>query len=171
MALIQRSRTRPAAERPRRRAPIALAAVVALLLAFAPSASAADPTFSRANLAADGSPLDVAVGDLNGDGRPDVLSANSTTNRVSVHLADGSGGFTGPAAMPIPNGPQALVLVDLDNDGKRDLAVPNGNSVAVLLGDGDGGFSPAIDYATPGEVPVAIAAGDFNNDGKRDVAL
>ena len=62
----------------------------------------------------------------------------------------------------------------MNGDTVMDLAVAakNGsNSVAVLLGLGDGGFSSATSYNTFTSLPVAIATGDFDSDGKIDIAL
>jgi hypothetical protein len=146
---------------------IAAGAVVALCLA--PSASAAaDPTFSRTTLPTDTFPVAVAVGDLNGDLRPDIVTANESTNNVSVLLSGAMGGFTGPVNHGLANGGEGVAIADLDNDGKRDLAVTNGNQVSILLGDGLGGFAAAVDYPT-GLFPWAVAVADFNDDGKRDL--
>ncbi|MEO8690623.1 MAG: VCBS repeat-containing protein, partial [Solirubrobacteraceae bacterium] len=159
MTLIQRSNVRR----------VAAGGVVALFLALAPSASAAgDPTFSRTNFATGGQPTSVAVGDLNGDLRPDVVTANHLTSDVSVLLGDAFGGFTGPVEFPTANSAEGLAIADLDNDGSLDLAVANGNSVGVLLGAGLGGFAPAVDFAT-GTFPLSVAFADFNDDGRRDL--
>jgi len=119
------------------------------------------------NLPAGAFPVSIAAGDLDGDLRPDLVTANSDGNDVSVLLADATGGVTGPVAYPTANGAQSVAIADLDNDGRRDLAVANGNSVAALLGDGLGGFAPAVDYAT-GVAPLSVAVADFNDDGRRD---
>jgi len=70
------------------------------------------------------------------------------------------------------NTPAALAVADFNADGKLDIAVANqgGNTVSVLLGNGDGTFAAHVDYAT-GNTPVAVAAGDFNGDGKLDLAV
>ncbi|MEA2135914.1 MAG: trimeric autotransporter adhesin, partial [Solirubrobacteraceae bacterium] len=163
MALILRSSIRPAV--------IAIGAIVALFLSLAPAASAADPTFSRSNFATGNSPISIAAGDLNGDLRPDLVTANDQDNNVTVLFADAFGGFTGPLALATGAQPRDVAIADFNGDGNPDLAVANGNQVSIMLGDGLGGFATAVGYATPGEVPVGIVAGDFNQDGRRDVAL
>jgi hypothetical protein len=59
---------------------------------------------------------------------------------------------------------------DFNGDGKPDLAVANSSGVSVLLGQGDGTFLPAVNYAA-GNGPSAVAVGDFNGDGKPDLAV
>ena len=117
----------------------------------------------------------VATGDFNGDGNLDVVIANSGTNAVSVEFGDGHGGFTSEADLTTALGPVGVVVADFDRDGHADLAVTNynvgnGNSVTVLLGNGDGTFKPAQQY-TVGHGPYGIVAADFNDDGLPDLAV
>ena len=78
--------------------------------------------------------------------------------------------------LPVPYSagahPQAFVVADFNGDGKADLAVGDfqGNSVGMLLGNGDGSFQKAVTYAL-GSEPTSIAQGDFNGDGKLDLAV
>jgi len=69
-------------------------------------------------------------------------------------------------------GPQSAIVADFNRDGKPDVAVVNegANTVSILLGKGDGTFSPKNDFAT-GSFPVATVAGDFNHDGNLDLAV
>ena len=66
-----------------------------------------------------------------------------------------------------------MVVGDFTGDGRLDIAVANhdSNTVGVLLGNGNGGFTPAVTYATGGSGPTSIVAGDFNGDGKLDLAV
>ena len=85
----------------------------------------------------------MAVGDFNRDGSPDLVTANHSSNNVSVLLGNGSGGFG--AADQLPAGPTRtrLAVGDFNRDGIPDLAAANSGSniVSVLLGNGSGGFA------------------------------
>ncbi len=132
-------------------------------------------------------PTGVAIGDVNGDGIPDLAVANYGSNDVSILIGNGSGGFT-PGPTPTlagQTGPYNVVIADFNGDGKRDVAFTNNLSASmeVYLGNGDGSFqSPGI-YSIPnappssggapaGTVayPAGIVVGDFNRDGKLDIA-
>ena len=73
-------------------------------------------------------------------------------------------------AIPAGNGPRSAILVDLDRDGNRDLAVANirGSTISLLSGDGSGSFTLQDSIATIHKAPHAIASGDFNEDGLLD---
>jgi hypothetical protein len=78
----------------------------------------------------------VVIGDLNGDGRPDLASGTYTDpcSAVAVLLNQGDGVFGAPFYVPASNSsPSSVTLGDLNGDGKLDLVVPNGDGVAVLL--------------------------------------
>ena len=122
------------------------------------------------------SPQSIAVGNFNGDGIPDLVTANSAANNVTVFLSDGSGGFTPAAGNPFLVGvnPYSVVVGDLNGDGNQDIVTANSgdNSVTVLLGDGSGRFAAAAGSPfAAGLKPVSVALGDFNGDGKPDIVL
>src|SRR5690349_9924666 len=70
------------------------------------------------------------------------------------------------------SGPIGVVVADFNRDGNADLATSNefGNTVTVLLGNGDGTMQTGTDYAA-GRSPSSIVEGDFNGDGKADLAV
>ena len=122
-------------------------------------------------------PTAVAIGDVNRDGKQDVVTANSG-GTVSVLLGNGNGTLPDLASATYAlNGsdPRSVVIADLNGDGRPDLATVNANdaakNVSVLLGRGDGTFSPATPYAlNGGNDPRSLAVGDFNRDGAPDLA-
>ena len=125
-------------------------------------------------------PQSVTTGDFNGDGKLDlavVNSYNSTGGKtVSVLLGNGNGTFAAKVDYSVGNSPVSVTTGDFNGDGKLDLAVANsydatgGNTVSVLLGNGNGTFAAKVDYAT-GHFPYSVTVGDFNGDGKMDLAV
>ena len=123
-------------------------------------------------------PSAVAIADLNGDARQDLVVANDGTKNVSVLLGDGAGGFSAAAKSPFLTGearPVSATVGDFNGDAKTDVAVVNFSSgnVSVMLGDGLGGLgrAPGSPTSTNGLHPGPAAAGDFNGDGKLDLAV
>jgi VCBS repeat-containing protein len=118
-------------------------------------------------------PLSVTVGDLNGDGKPDLVVPNfgSAPSTLSVLLGNGDGTFQPQVTYPTGRNPISVAIGDLNGDGKPDLVVADDDTpgaVSVLLGNGNGTFQPQTSYpAGPG--PIAVAIADFNRDGSADV--
>ena len=114
----------------------------------------------------------VAVGDLNGDGRPDVVFADNLAGTVGVRLGAGDGTF-GPAAVTrLPYVPRTVTLGDFDGDRTLDVVVLNtdARSVGLLRGNGDGTFDPTQRTVIVNR-PAAVAVGDVNRDGKPDLVV
>jgi hypothetical protein len=115
----------------------------------------------------------VAIGDLNGDGKPDLAAVDYLASRVSLLLNRGDGTFALGFAHVTGRGPHSLAIGDVNGDGKLDLATANqglfGSTVSVLLNSGNGDFQGKFDYGTGGN-PGGIAIGDLNGDGKPELA-
>ncbi|HTS67720.1 MAG TPA: FG-GAP-like repeat-containing protein, partial [Terriglobia bacterium] len=135
----------------------------------------ATPTlaFVNTNLTVGQQPLVVAGGDFNGDGKPDLVIANITSNTISVLLGNGDGTFRPHVDYAAGSGPESVVVADVNNDGKLDLAVLDQNTAttSVLLGNGDGTFRSPLSITGFNLNGSGIAAGDFNGDGKVDLAV
>ncbi len=136
--------------------------------------AAADPLFTAPFLSFDtgSGPISVAIGDLNGDNKPDLAVANSGTSTVSVLLGNGNGTFGTKVDYGTGSNPQSVAVGDLNGDSKPDLAVAycSINQVSVLLGNGNGTFGTKVDYAA-GICPSSVAIGDLNRDSKPDLAI
>jgi hypothetical protein len=132
-----------------------------------------DGTFQAApHYPAGSNPRFLALGDLNGDNRPELVVANSGTNNISVLLNKGDGTFQPRTNYVTGTNPASLAIADFRGVGTNDVAVANQNSNAVsfLRGNGNGTLQPT---ATAGSVQFGtsyVLAGDFNNDHKLDIA-
>ena len=119
----------------------------------------------------------VAAGDLNGDGRLDVVATDYNGGTVAILLGNGDGTLQTPVKYPAVSGPNAVAIGDFDGDGIVDLAVASGGVmpssagvVTVMLGNGDGTFHNALSYGA-GTEALGLAMGDLNGDGKPDLVF
>ena len=113
-----------------------------------------------------------AFGDLNGDGRADMVVPNERTGAVWTFLGRGDGSFASGTRFETGLDPHSAAIGDLNGDGKLDIVVGlAGFSVSVLLGRGDGSFSPHVDYSSgnyfANAAPLELA--DLDEDGRIDV--
>ena len=106
----------------------------------------------------------IAIGDLNGDGLPDLVVSNEFDNTTSVLLATGGGTFAPQQRYPFVG--SALAIVDLDGDGHPEVLI-GGDQLYVMHNTGDGTFDMTWTIAC-GCGRMAIA--DLNGDGKPDIA-
>ncbi|MBZ5656603.1 MAG: Ig-like domain repeat protein [Acidobacteriia bacterium] len=131
----------------------------------------------------------VVIGDLNGDGKPDLVAANQCQNNafycsytpVTVLLGNGDGTFQAPVSYSAGGiGTASVAIGDVNGDGHLDLVTANcGNgsnkcengTVGVLLGSGDGTFLAPVSYSSGGAKAFSVAIGDVNGDGHLDLVV
>src|SRR3954451_4199771 len=86
-----------------------------------------------------------AVGDLNGDGKPDVVVGNVSSNTVTVFINDGAGNLNAVRFLPTVHTVQSVLLADFNQDGHLDILVHELPATLELFsGDGTGNFSAAV---------------------------
>lgn len=120
-------------------------------------------------------PHQTVLADVNRDGVPDYLVANSYTGNVDVRLGHGDGTFGTAASYAASGQPMGLAVGDLNGDGISDLVVADGGvngyaNYTVLLGNGDGTFRLGGTYSINADVND-VALGDLNGDTKLDVVI
>lgn len=116
--------------------------------------------------------IDVAIDDLDGDGRKDVIAVNGVKNRLSFFRNTGGATLAAPTYLTVGTKPNTVVIADLGGGEALDLAVANelDHSVSILLNKGDGTFSEAHTVKV-GKSPETVTAGHLNADRRVDLAV
>jgi hypothetical protein len=127
-----------------------------------------DGTFEAGGTYATGGARTLAVADLDGDGKLDVVVPQP--DGLAVFLGKGDDAFREAATHSTGVRPMAVVAGDFDADGQPDLAVIVNGNIRLLPGNGDGTFRDAADYPIGEGAQWFLAAGDFNGDGALDLA-
>jgi hypothetical protein len=114
-------------------------------------------------------PRAVTLGDVDGDGNLDIITANNGDAKVSVLLGNGNGTFQGQQTLAVGSNPRAVTLGDVNGDGNLDIITGNfaDNNASVLLGNGNGTFQNQATFAT--NRPYSVTLGDVNGDGRLDI--
>jgi Flp pilus assembly secretin CpaC len=123
-------------------------------------------------------PVALLTGNFNAGGYLDLAVVNQADNTMSILLGEAGGTFAAKTDYPVDVAPVAIASADFTGDGVLDLAVANhgnssgtgGNTVSILLGNGDGTFKSKTDFAT-GNGPAGITTANFTTDGHVDLAV
>ena len=118
------------------------------------------------------SPSSVTAGDVDNDGKVDLVVANSALSTVSILRGDGKGGFTATASVAVGRAPGTVALARFTSGNNLDIVTSNknGQSVSIALGNGNGTFQAAKSFSA-GPVPQSLVARDVDGDGKTDVVV
>ncbi|CAF1145104.1 unnamed protein product [Adineta steineri] len=122
------------------------------------------------------SPACLSVGDINNDGKSDIIVANYDTNNVGILINVGNGTFRPQTSYSTGtnSNPQSVFVADVNQDNKPDIIVGNHgtDSVGVFLNYGNGTFHPQTTYSTgSGSNPYSVFVTDVNNDNKPDIIV
>lgn len=129
--------------------------------------SNADGSFAtKVDYSAGALAIDATAGDLNGDGKTDLVVLG---NALEVLLGNGDGTFGAPVEFIASPSAHSIKIADFNNDGKLDVGSMNTNSASVMLGNGDGSLQAPLLAAVSGN-NINLVVGDFNRDGKMDMA-
>jgi subtilase family serine protease len=140
------------------------------------------PSFSASSLSVSGSPATVATGDFNRDGILDLAVGKNDSSGLSIFLGNGDGTFGPEHVVTVINSgytamTRSLAVGDFNGDGKLDIVLNKSSTssglIGVLLGNGDGTFTPAPDISLPASTGSvsALAVGDLNGDGALDLVV
>ncbi|MFB6827099.1 FG-GAP-like repeat-containing protein [Streptomyces virginiae] len=120
-------------------------------------------------------PTDVAVGDFDEDGKPDLATSNANTNNVSVVPGNGDGTFGAAAQFALGGGagPKGIAAADLSGDGHLDLVTSNSTTgtLSVLLGDGNGAFGTASSVPAGVTLPSRLQLAGVDEDSELDAVV
>ena len=125
---------------------------------------------TKTDLTTGNASVSVALKDVNGDGKFDIVTANFGSNNASVLLGNGDGTFQAKTDFATATQPFSVSLADVNGDGKIDIVTSNfgTSNASVLLGNGDGTFQAKTDFAT-GSRPLEVTLADVNGDNKLDI--
>src|SRR5690606_7441472 len=142
------------------------------------STAIGDIQFTTTHISVGNAPRDLTVGDIDGDGRPDLVVSSTGSNKVSILQNTSIAGlisFDAPLDITTPSSVGDVMLQDINRDGKPELMIVMSDDHYVSVypntsTPGSMGFGASQNY-TSGEDPRSMAIGDLDNDGLLDLAL
>ena len=133
-----------------------------------------DVEFASSSLTTGGGPTSVAIGDFNGDLKPDMAVANRLSHDISLFINTGIGTFLAPQTIALngSDAPAAIVAADFDGDGRVDLAVANHvtNTVTLVRNQGGNVFVMEAPLSV-GTNPTSLSAGSLDGDADIDLIV
>lgn len=150
---------------------------IAALAALVPAAASANITFTPdaapvLSLSFPDQAFGIAVGDINGDGRPDVGTTYGTSDKADVYTRNAGASFTQVPGAPFntPGGPSGIVFADFNKDGRMDFAVAKyvAESIQFFLRQSNGTYTTTPSWDAVGVGGLAV--GDFDGDTWPDIA-
>ena len=124
---------------------------------------------SQATFAVGAQPYDVAIADVDGDGQPDLITANYGGNSVSVLRGDGNGSFGAQQTAAIGERPVAVSVADVNGDGHPDLVTTNRRDGTLSILRNNGGTFTLSQTLDAGTQPVSTAVTNVNGDGRPSI--
>lgn len=134
---------------------------------------------AKVDFSTNNNPRGLAIGDIDGDGKPEVVVTNFNSNNLSIYRNTSTTGnisFATKIDFTTGTGPRSVNIADFDGDGKPELALAHSSNVMSVLRNistsGSISFQAKVDFAlTPGNSSNYIGSGDFDGDGKLDIAV
>jgi FG-GAP-like repeat/FG-GAP repeat len=127
---------------------------------------------SAVNYATGFSPVDVAIGDLNGDGRPDLAVADSTGISILLQSSTAPGRFLPLTTIALGSGgTSGIAIADVNGDGKADIVATSSDLMVFMQDPTSAGRFLTPAHYTVGAQPYAVAVQDLNSDGRPDIAV
>jgi hypothetical protein len=121
-----------------------------------------------------GTPAGIALGDIDGDGKPDIVASNSASNNITVlrnQSSPGNFSFGAPSNFFSWDGTLSISIADIDGDGKPDIVSGGNETIAISRNlSTPGNISFASSEAFPNSTNIYVAVADLDGDGRADIA-